>query len=316
MADTTTEFTSNAPPSQEVRVPSRSRAHIFFWSVLAAAAAISIIGNAAQAVLHTTALPAIAATVAVVPPLALLAAVHGVSILLGTHAHARGIHFMAAAMTALIAAGAFWLSFTALRSLALLAGIPAGEAWLWPLIVEGSMAQATIALLALAHTTNRLGHRAHADGLSTCPSVNLTDTTTLEVEPPTHPGVNNGAVHTLPVATPQPNQFADIATRVCAQDPGRRRDPDIVMRILTRHHLDGWSSTQIAKEIQRSRSTVSRIISDAADLVDLTQHLTPTHQLADQRERPPMANELIAIPHSTQQAAVLHDLPTAGGASL
>ncbi|MEV6557550.1 DUF2637 domain-containing protein [Nocardia sp. NPDC051756] len=273
MADTAPELTSTETPHSDVRTPPRPRAHVFFWSVLAAAAAISITGNATQAVLHTTALPAIAATVAIVPPLALLAAVHGVSILLGTHAHARGIHFMAAAMTALIAAAAFWLSFTALRSLALLAGIPADEAWLWPLIVEGSMTQSTIALLALAHTTNRVEHRAHADGLSTCPSVNPTDTTTLEVEPPTHTGVNNGAVHTLPVATPQPDPFADVATRVCAQDPGRRRDPDIVIRILTRHHLDGWSSTQIAKEIQRSRSTVSRIISDAADLVDLTQHL-------------------------------------------
>ncbi|QIS02195.1 DUF2637 domain-containing protein [Nocardia brasiliensis] len=146
-----------------MHTPPGSRAHTFFWSVLTPAATISITGNATQAVLHTTAAPAIAATVAVVPPLALLAAVHGVSILLSTHAHARGIHFMAAAMTALIAAGAFWLSFTALRSLALLAGIPAGEAWLWPLIVEGSMAQSTIALLALAHTANRSGGRADDD---------------------------------------------------------------------------------------------------------------------------------------------------------
>ncbi|WP_368854411.1 DUF2637 domain-containing protein [Nocardia cyriacigeorgica] len=36
-------------------------------------------------------------------------------------------------MTALIVAGAFWLSFTALRSLAVAAGAPGREAWLWPL---------------------------------------------------------------------------------------------------------------------------------------------------------------------------------------
>lgn len=98
------ELTSTEDPRPDVRTPPGSRAHTFFWSVLTAAATISITGNATQAVLHTTAAPAIAATVAVVPPLALLAAVHGVSILLSTHAHARGIHFMAAAMTALIAA--------------------------------------------------------------------------------------------------------------------------------------------------------------------------------------------------------------------
>jgi hypothetical protein len=77
--------------------------------------------------------------VAVIPPLALLAAVHGVSVLLRAHAGARGTHLIATAMTAFIATGAFWLSFTALRSLAITAGAPHGEAWLWPLIIEGSM---------------------------------------------------------------------------------------------------------------------------------------------------------------------------------
>lgn len=39
--------------------------------------------------------------------------------------------------TVLIAVGAFWLSFTALTDLAVRAGIPAGQAWVWPLIVDG-----------------------------------------------------------------------------------------------------------------------------------------------------------------------------------
>lgn len=48
-------------------------------------------------------------------------------------AGARGTHVVATAMTALIAIGAFWLSFIALRSLAITAGVPHSEAWLWPL---------------------------------------------------------------------------------------------------------------------------------------------------------------------------------------
>ncbi|MFI6958579.1 hypothetical protein ACIBJI_34575 [Nocardia sp. NPDC050408] len=32
--------------------------------------------------------------------------------------------------------------------------VPHSEAWLWPLIIEGSMAQSTVALLALAHSTH------------------------------------------------------------------------------------------------------------------------------------------------------------------
>ncbi|WP_051728440.1 DUF2637 domain-containing protein, partial [Nocardia brasiliensis] len=222
---------------------------------------------------HTTAAPAIAATVAVVPPLALLAAVHGVSILLSTHAHARGIHFMAAAMTALIAAGAFWLSFTALRSLALLAGIPAGEAWLWPLIVEGSMAQSTIALLALAHTANRSGGRADDDLRRPPRGENPASTTPSDDDPTVRPLRECDAVRTIPALAARPEQFADLATRMCARDPGRRRDPDLVVQILTRHHLDGWSPTQIAEETNRSRSTVSRIISEAAQMEASEQKL-------------------------------------------
>ncbi|MFI6213241.1 DUF2637 domain-containing protein [Nocardia brasiliensis] len=273
MADTTLELASTDSPHPQVRTPPRSRAHTFFWSVLTAAATISITGNATQAVLHTTAAPAIAATVAVVPPLALLAAVHGVSILLSTHAHARGIHFMAAAMTAVIAAGAFWLSFTALRSLALLAGIPAGEAWLWPLIVEGSTAQSTIALLALAHTANRSGVRADGGLRASPPGENTASTTPSDDGTTLRPLRECDAVRTISALTTGPEQFAELANRMCARDPGRRRDPDLVVQILTRHHLDGWSPTQIAEETNRSRSTVSRIISEAAQLEASEQNL-------------------------------------------
>ena len=43
----------------------------------------------------------------------------------------------AAAGTVFIAAGAFWLSFTSLADLAARSGIGAGQAWAWPLIVDG-----------------------------------------------------------------------------------------------------------------------------------------------------------------------------------
>lgn len=60
-----------------------------------------------------------------------------------------------AAMTAVsgtvfIAAGAFWLSFTSLADLAARSGIGAGQAWAWPLIVDGIIVVATVAVVALA----------------------------------------------------------------------------------------------------------------------------------------------------------------------
>lgn len=56
----------------------------------------------------------------------------------------------AVAGTVLIAAGAFWLSFTALTDLAHRSGVAAGQAWAWPVIVDGLIVVATVAVVALA----------------------------------------------------------------------------------------------------------------------------------------------------------------------
>ncbi|OZD03906.1 hypothetical protein CH275_16070 [Rhodococcus sp. 06-235-1A] len=51
--------------------------------------------------------------------------------------------------TTLIALGAFWLSFTALRDLADRSGVPTSQSWVWPLIVDGLVLVATVAVVAL-----------------------------------------------------------------------------------------------------------------------------------------------------------------------
>lgn len=54
-----------------------------------------------------------------------------------------------------IGAAAFVLSFAALRDLAVMAHTPAHLAWLFPVIVDGTIIQATIAVLALADSPER-----------------------------------------------------------------------------------------------------------------------------------------------------------------
>ncbi|NIG66315.1 DUF2637 domain-containing protein [Microbacterium sp. Be9] len=56
----------------------------------------------------------------------------------------------AVAGTVFIAAGAFWLSFTSLVDLAARSGIGDGQAWAWPLIVDGVIVVSTVAVVALA----------------------------------------------------------------------------------------------------------------------------------------------------------------------
>jgi hypothetical protein len=55
----------------------------------------------------------------------------------------------AASGTVLIGCGAFWLSFTALADLAARSGIGTGQAWIWPLLVDGLIVVATVAVVAL-----------------------------------------------------------------------------------------------------------------------------------------------------------------------
>lgn len=54
------------------------------------------------------------------------------------------------AIAIFVAIAAFLLSFSALHSLALRAGVPDRLAWLWPLVVDVTIVQSTVALVALA----------------------------------------------------------------------------------------------------------------------------------------------------------------------
>ncbi|MET8425088.1 hypothetical protein [Nocardia sp. NPDC004860] len=93
----------------------RSSAHAFFWRVLITAAIISITGNTTAAVLHSSGRCWLAVPVAVVPPIALITAVHGVAVLSRAHGPDRLLRMIAIGTTVLIASSAFRLSFTALR---------------------------------------------------------------------------------------------------------------------------------------------------------------------------------------------------------
>lgn len=64
----------------------------------------------------------------------------------------RAVVLLAVVGTILLALGAFWLSFTTLRDLAVLSGIPEGQAWVWPLIVDGVILEATISVVALRNS--------------------------------------------------------------------------------------------------------------------------------------------------------------------
>ncbi|WP_394160819.1 DUF2637 domain-containing protein [Galactobacter valiniphilus] len=61
----------------------------------------------------------------------------------------RGVLWTAVAATVVIAVGAFVLSFAALTDLAERSGISPSLAWIWPIIVDGMIVAATVAIVAL-----------------------------------------------------------------------------------------------------------------------------------------------------------------------
>jgi hypothetical protein len=133
----------------------------FFWRLLALSTAVSIIGNVAHAVFNTGAgNTVVAAMAAVVPPVVLCAAIHGLAVMV--RLQITGRYYMAA-LGLMLGVGmcALVLSFHALYELAVQqAGMPAFIAWLWPLAIDLSVTFSTLALLAL--TTGKKARQAAA----------------------------------------------------------------------------------------------------------------------------------------------------------
>lgn len=193
---------------------------------------------------------------------------------------ARWVVAPAIAGTVLIALGAFWLSFTALTDLATGAGISAGQAWVWPLIVDGIIVVATISVVALSpfgRSATRYpwallicgaavsvsGNAAHAvvaadsllprgwaAAISSVPPLVLLAIThlTVELTRRTHAAVDPEKEREDQVvfATPAGNGTS-----------GRRR-----RELAWERHRAGWSNTRIARDLDVHPSTVGRWLAD------------------------------------------------------
>ncbi len=192
--------------------------------------------------------------------------------------------------TVFIAAGAFWLSFTALADLAQRSGIEAGQAWAWPLIVDGIIVVATVAVVALANqsrptwypwtllaagavvsvTANAIHAIIAADtdvpavlaaSVAAIPPLVLLSITLLTViltRPTTTPDAD--VIEEVPAETVVPSQ-AVAAPEVEQAQPvelpvvsvRERREEATQLR-----EVEGWSNKQIARHLGVHPSTVGR----------------------------------------------------------
>ncbi|MFD0362727.1 DUF2637 domain-containing protein [Nocardia sp. GCM10030253] len=269
------------------RTPEEVSAIRFFWGELLLVAAMSIGGNIVHAWMNAPEdKKLVAAFVASFPPIALLAATHGVGLLVRAQRKARIAYWAVVALTAAIAGIAFRLSFDALKELSIQVGMSEELAWLFPLIVDGAIGQATVALLVLARTDRTAPEpvvrtepqpvhapepvrtvsvrEVHTETLSTTSELTAhRSQAELEGGPPIQ---INAAAHQLRTDSVHTiDQWTAVAEQVCSTDPAGRRDPDTVAAILRLRHEEGWSHAQIADRFEVSKSSVTRTLAAAQE---------------------------------------------------
>ncbi len=281
--DSVTARTSRNPGTDNAAPDDRGLAARFFWTVLVLATAASIGGNVTHAVLKAGSGPLVmvAAAVAMVPPIVLLAATHSVGLLVRTKSSGP-IYWAALSITVGLAGCAFALSFDALWELAVNAGVSARIAWLWPLSVDMSIAQATIALLSL---TRR--YAAAADpGIAAAPRVEPDTTWSAPVPAVPAPAIEaplraGGDVPSLvshhrrepaavrPVtqltAVSSATDWSDVAATL-VRDGVTAKSEDQVVEVLRLWEVDTAPNT-IARKLGVHRDTVTKITGAAADLL-------------------------------------------------
>jgi hypothetical protein len=209
----------------------------------------------------------------------------------------------AVAGTVFIAAGAFWLSFTSLADLAARSGIGAGQAWAWPLIVDGIIVVATVAVVALAGQRSAwypwallvggaivsvTANAIHAVVAADADVPRMLAASVAAVPPVVLLAITHLTVILTRATDPatEPTAAASFSTAAAESMPAlpsaetepTRHDEGVADRRALGQELReaGWSNKRIARELDVHPSTVGRWFAVA--------HLTDTNDTADERE--------------------------------
>ena len=202
----------------------------------------------------------------------------------------------AVAGTVFIAAGAFWLSFTSLTDLAARSGIGAGQAWAWPLIVDGIIVVATVAVVALAGQRSAwypwallvggalvsvTANAIHAVVAADADVPRMLAASVAAVPPVVLLAITHLTViltRTTDPATALAAPAKSMPALPSGESQTSRRDDGVADRRALGWELReaGWSNKRIARELGVHPSTVGRWFAVA--------HLTDTTDTADERE--------------------------------
>ncbi len=234
----------------------------FFWAWLILTALVSLTGNMIHAWIGApTDSRWLAVGVAAVPPIALLLSVHGLAVLAKVSASGR-VYRAALTATAMLAAGAFLLSFVALCDLAIIAGIRPELAPVLPIVIDLAIGVATLALVAIDDKPVR--HRSTSARSAT------ESASGASKRAPNATAIASSAIAArdklAPTATDSPRWIADDATRELAVQlvaaKVTRQSAGTVERILVAHSC-GDPLNRIAKNVGVHHTAVSKVLGAA-----------------------------------------------------
>jgi hypothetical protein len=253
------------------------RAVRFFWSLLIGATLVSLVGNITHAVLSYIPRIVVQIGAAAVPPVALLAAVHGIA--LAVRAGASGtVYRWAVSAVAAIGAGAFSVSFIALRDLMRMIGYTTATAWVFPAIIDTAVAVSTLMLVALEDKPARRSRTAHpsADAHShpaQTPPQSPTQSAKAQVRPSARKFIQSQASRPVqpppaqtmqaPVQTEARQIDTDLAAELIASDATTQR-VETVIAVLAASRA-GSSINAAAKAAGINYRTAQRIVEAATE---------------------------------------------------
>lgn len=165
----------------------------------------------------------------------------------------------AVAGTVFIAVGAFWLSFTSLADLAARSGIGSGQAWAWPLIVDGVIVVSTVAVVALAGSRSAWYPWVLLAGAAAV-SVTANSIHAVVAADADVPALLAAAVAAVP---PVVLLAVTHLTVLLMRLPEREEKPVDGALLTPQEHAaalrdEGWSNKRIARELDVHPSTIGR----------------------------------------------------------
>lgn len=271
----------------------RSRAHQFFWRWLIGATLLTLLGNAAHALLPLIPTTAIRLSVYLIPPVVALVSIHAVTVLarVGRVHRARsstswrdagGTAILAVSVTATLALIAAILSYSGLLGVALAGGLSPRLAWLFPLTIDAGIGVSSVALVVLRPLSGaderaaRLAQRAAQPQVSkpstpptaprpTTSAASTTAPPASRTTTPDAPATPRPAPTTAPqkstdAPTPAPELVA-LAERIVSN--GSTRQPvRVVARILELSETESRKAV-IADRVGVHHSVVSKVLEAA-----------------------------------------------------